>query len=157
MTPPPSDAEPYSEATFYAEATRFLNGDTKGIVTAPELSRLMARIATQETATARGDNVCDACLGEPLTTGPCMCGGSGQMSEAARYLRTELVTARARIAELASLLQSSSMLLGQAADWMTLERGADTVGTNKLREMASRIDKAIAPAAETESLRAKGG
>ena len=53
MTPPPSDAAPYREATFYAEATRFLNGDTKGIVTAPELSRLMARIATQETATAR--------------------------------------------------------------------------------------------------------
>ena len=134
MTPPPSDAAPYSEATFYAEATRFLNGDTKGIVTAPELSRLMARIATQETATDR-----------------------------------------ARIAELASLLQSSSMLLGQAADGfeglecrhgsrfahrapcMTLERGADTVGTNKMREMASRIDKALAPAAEPESLRAKGG
>lgn len=39
------------------------------------------------------DNICDACAGTgtPASGGICMCGGSGKMSDAARYLREKLV------------------------------------------------------------------
>jgi hypothetical protein len=37
------------------------------------------------------ENTCDSCCGEPLPKGlTCMCGGTGKMSDAARYLRVEL-------------------------------------------------------------------
>ena len=38
------------------------------------------------------DNMCDVCAGtgKPLSNKPCMCGGTGKMSDAARYLRREL-------------------------------------------------------------------
>ena len=116
MISPPSDAAPYSEATFYAEATRFLNGDTKGIVTAPELSRLMARIATQETATAR-----------------------------------------ARIAELEVDLEHARALImpEPGGDGCSLCGCVPTMPAALCHNCAD--DKALAPAAEPESLRAKGG
>jgi hypothetical protein len=44
------------------------------------------------------DNICDACAGtgKPIGGGQCMCGGSGKMSDAASYLRVQLVSERAR-------------------------------------------------------------
>jgi hypothetical protein len=42
---------------------------------------------------ARAENVCDACAGDPSSVkdGKCMCRGTGKMSEAAIYLREQLV------------------------------------------------------------------
>jgi len=41
---------------------------------------------------ARAENICDVCAGtgKPISKKPCMCGGSGKMSDAAKYLREEL-------------------------------------------------------------------
>ncbi len=42
------------------------------------------------------ENMCDVCAGTGATLhgGPCMCGGTGKMTDAARYLREELIKAR---------------------------------------------------------------
>ena len=41
---------------------------------------------------AEAENMCDACMGtgEPTSGKPCMCGGTGKMSDAAIYLREQL-------------------------------------------------------------------
>jgi hypothetical protein len=46
-------------------------------------------------AEALRENCCDSCVGTGLPTNgsPCMCGGTGKMSDAAQYLRVQLVTA----------------------------------------------------------------
>jgi len=45
-----------------------------------------------EIEAARSENTCDACAGtgKPISGKPCMCGGSGKMSDAAKYLRKEV-------------------------------------------------------------------
>ena len=53
---------------------------------------------------ARSWDKCDVCLGEPLKSGkPCMCGGTGRMSQAAYYLREQLVKSELLLERLASL------------------------------------------------------
>ncbi len=49
--------------------------------------RLTAALAEQT-----AENHCDACVGtgKPISGLPCMCGGTGRMSDAARYLREQL-------------------------------------------------------------------
>ena len=44
---------------------------------------------------ALSENKCDACggTGVPISKIKCMCGGTGKMSDAARYLRKELIKA----------------------------------------------------------------
>ncbi len=46
-------------------------------------------------------DVCDVCNGNgtPISGRPCMCQGTGKMSEAAVYLRKELVTTEANLRE----------------------------------------------------------
>lgn len=40
----------------------------------------------------QAENTCDCCLGEPLPdNAPCMCKGTGKMSEAVYYLREQLL------------------------------------------------------------------
>ena len=47
---------------------------------------------------------CDVCLGEPLKSGrTCMCGGTGRMSQAALYLREQLVKSEMLLERFASL------------------------------------------------------
>src|SRR5258706_3163690 len=48
----------------------------------------IARLASALTA-AQEENKCDACMGRGIPTShlPCMCGGTGKASDAARYLR----------------------------------------------------------------------
>lgn len=62
------------------------------------VSATFMRTIADAIAALRADNVCDACVGtgKPISGLPCMCGGTGRMSDAARHLREELVTARAR-------------------------------------------------------------
>ena len=58
------------------------------------LDALDALVVTNETvARLRAADTCDACAGtgKPTSGRSCMCGGSGRMSDAARYLRKELV------------------------------------------------------------------
>lgn len=45
----------------------------------------------------QAENICDACAGTGMPTSglPCMCGGTGRMSDAATYLREELTRLRA--------------------------------------------------------------
>lgn len=45
------------------------------------------------------DNVCDACTGtgKPISGKPCMCGGTGKMSDAAVHLRKMLVEAEVEL------------------------------------------------------------
>lgn len=47
----------------------------------------------------RVENICDACggTGTPVSGLNCMCGGSGKMSDAARYLRVQLVDAMLKV------------------------------------------------------------
>lgn len=49
-----------------------------------------------------GDNMCDACAGtgEAISGKPCMCGGTGKMSDAAIYLREQLVEREREIGRL---------------------------------------------------------
>lgn len=53
------------------------------------------QVLTDELAQARAENLCDACGGEEANRqeGPCMCQGTGKMSEAAAFLRSRLVRA----------------------------------------------------------------
>lgn len=46
---------------------------------------------------AEAANVCDACLGQPISGKPCMCGGTGKASDAVMYLRDELVKAQSAL------------------------------------------------------------
>lgn len=50
------------------------------------------RTQQQRIAELERENMCDACAGtgKPASGEPCMCGGSGKMSDAARYLRERL-------------------------------------------------------------------
>lgn len=55
---------------------------------------------TAELAAAKAADQCDACLGTgmPISGKPCMCQGTGRMSDAARWLREELVKADTDVA-----------------------------------------------------------
>ncbi len=57
----------------------------------------------------KADNVCDACAGagEPFPGKPCMCRGSGKMSNAAVYLREQLVAVTASRDAMAELLRNA--------------------------------------------------
>lgn len=57
-------------------------------------------ILRSQLAEAESENQCDACggSGTPVSGPPCMCGGTGKMSEAARNLRQELVNLRTQLA-----------------------------------------------------------
>lgn len=60
--------------------------------------------ALEQLRRAKGENQCDACLGgNPISGKPCMCRGTGKMSEAALYLREQLVKTEARLDELRSM------------------------------------------------------
>jgi len=97
---------------------------------------------------------CDACAGtgKPTSGTPCMCGGSGSMADAARFLRTELVRvtterdeARARQASLAVTADRmtnaarDAIVTRQAAEreWTTWKATAERYET-ALTEIRSR-------------------
>jgi hypothetical protein len=58
----------------------------------PAVFRYAARLR-QEMEELRAQNECDACggTGKPISGLDCMCGGTGKMSDAARYLREKVV------------------------------------------------------------------
>lgn len=65
-------------------ASEYRNGHAAGMEAAMEsVAALRARVEAE---------ACDACAGTGKTThgGPCMCGGSGRMADAARYLRARV-------------------------------------------------------------------
>lgn len=66
---------------------------------------------------ALSENVCDVCFGTgiPESGHPCMCGGSGKMSEAALYLRESLVVANREISKLTDELERTWGILNQWA------------------------------------------
>lgn len=51
-------------------------------------------VAQRELEAVKRENMCDACAGgHPISGVPCMCGGTGKMSDAAVVLRTMLIEA----------------------------------------------------------------
>lgn len=59
----------------------------------PGMSQKPGIVALRDFAkTLEAENQCDACAGtgQPVSGKPCMCGGTGRMSDAARYLREQL-------------------------------------------------------------------
>ena len=55
--------------------------------------------AEAEIAALKAENMCDACAGsgKPISGAPCMCGGTGRMSGAARYLREQMLALKAEV------------------------------------------------------------
>lgn len=65
-------------------------GRANWIAAANASGDLLVRIV-RELVAARRENICDVCFGQPLASGrTCMCGGTGKMSDAARWLREQL-------------------------------------------------------------------
>lgn len=62
-----------------------------------DIRRVLRQASTliAELRAARAENMCDACGGNgvPVSLAPCMCGGTGKMSDAARILRRDLIDA----------------------------------------------------------------
>lgn len=58
-----------------------------------------ARASRAEVERLQQENMCDACAGtgKPTSERPCMCGGTGKMSDAACYLREQFVAARIEV------------------------------------------------------------
>lgn len=88
----------------------------------------------------RGENVCDSCAGEgkPISGLPCMCRGTGKMSEAARYLRERMVVIEAERDKYKEAVNSADALLCDAlidTDW------------DKVGEACSLLCVALAPRA----------
>ena len=79
-----------------------------------ELPRLRAEI---ERLTR--ENICDACAGTgtPISCKPCMCGGTGRMSDAAIYLRKELFALRERIARGTRVQIYENVREGHSVHW----------------------------------------
>ena len=69
----------------------------KGIPVAESVEQLTALLAGAEAIRQQQADVCDACggTGTPTSGLPCMCKGTGKMSEAARTLREQLFDVRA--------------------------------------------------------------
>jgi hypothetical protein len=91
------------------------------------------------------ENVCDSCAGDgqSLDGGSCMCLGTGKMSEAAGYLREQLVAREAECKRLREALSGSRVLLDQAGDVLELERGPESVAVQKIRGQVVLIDDAL--------------
>ncbi len=78
--------------------------DTESMV-APSVLRMVTNRLEQRSKALRdatAENICDACVGtgEPISGLPCMCEGTGKMSDAARYLRQRVVELESRVSEL---------------------------------------------------------
>jgi len=72
---------------------------------------------------AKADNICDVCLGagEPLSKKPCMCRGTGKMSEAAIYLREQLVEAEMELDKFAVFVAATCNTTPEVARKLVLE------------------------------------
>lgn len=80
-----------------AELAEYHNSD---FVLEMESNKHLRRELEQERAKV-AENMCDACAGTgtPNSGLPCMCGGTGKMSDAARYLREQLVSKEAELSQ----------------------------------------------------------
>jgi len=80
-----------------------------------------------EIRAAWSENTCDACGGEgiPLSKLPCMCKGTGKMSEAIYTLRPDYFTLRARVEKLEELVQHTARAHTSDEAWEASERCYD--------------------------------
>ena len=104
----------------------------------------------EENARLRGDNTCDACAGTGTPTSglQCMCGGTGRMSDAARYLRERLYEANMRIFELEQrLADTCSRHIAEIA--YQERRIAELKGTDKSVRLEARATALMDAAATT--------
>lgn len=75
---------------------------THGDLVTPALNavRVLAQVVSSLEWSAR----CDVCLGMPINTNPCICGGSGLACDAVSNLREELVRSEMKITRLQNRL-----------------------------------------------------
>ena len=87
---------------------------------------------------AERDNVCDACLGStPISGKPCMCGGTGKMSDAARYLREQLVATQSDLRQARITIEQSRAdctSSGAATEKFRMECESKDIALNNLRK-----------------------
>lgn len=108
-----------------------------------------ARIASfeRELAEMRGRDMCDACAGTgtPTSKLPCMCGGTGRMSDAAYYLRAQLAAAEARAER---LREASTYLVLQVK---VLARGFEFVLPDGVMAVENALADTAAPSGEQKA------
>ncbi len=97
----------------------------------------------EQKAELKRENICDACCGAglPISNLPCMCEGTGKMSEAAYYLRKQLFKStqeneqlRARLAafeKLRAIAIGVSSSLGKDSAFAEILAELDSAGDEK--------------------------
>ncbi len=94
----------------------------------------------------RAENMCDACAGtgDPGSGKPCMCGGSGRMSDAAAYLRECMIKAQADV----DCLRTENN--GFAAELATLRNDGDRLRSD-LAELTAYHERYVAESQADEA------
>lgn len=109
------------------------------------------------------ENMCDACggNGKSISGIPCMCGGSGKMSDAARWLRRELVETQERQTDLLAALTKAKFVMDHLGDYINgmdivdiVERETG-VPNERIYEAFHAVDAAI-ERAEARTLEMEG-
>lgn len=101
----------------------------------------LARSMSDELAQAQRENMCDACAGtgKPISGLSCQCGGSGKMSDAAVYLRDELIKAQEQLweaqREIKNLAPTGKYNGLDIEGWYQRAEAAET----KNRELAAQV------------------
>lgn len=80
-------------------------------------SKALAHCRETEVKGLKAENMCDACCGEGRAlSGPCMCGGTGKMSDAARHLRIELYKSREQLRVAVEIIEIAKAFVHQDKD-----------------------------------------